>query len=410
MRPHLLLRNTLITMVLMLLAAIIIFRIYERQLSTLWFDMALNPEVVVILEEAGDSLKTLSKYEPEQREIYRERFAAIQKYRQNLTIISHNREDLIARFELALAGVIGLILLAAGAFHIFSIYRTNRRLERLRQPLALLAAGRSDVEVNDSRGDLLGRLARMIEQTSRVMAKKEERIRYLGHLGEWQEASRRHAHEIKTPLTAARMEVERLLDLDLDDKPKQQKKLFAVAESILEELDSLKRFTEEFTAFAKMRKPAPQQIDLAPYLDNFVNLFAKSWNNLALDCSVTETTLFVAVDKEMLRQVLVNLCNNSSLALGEQQGHIHLKAYRQDEEAMIEVQDSGPGVPPDMANRIFEPYTTTREIGKGMGLGLPIARKIMLDHGGELELFANGTDGATFRLRLPLQPPDPTNT
>jgi nitrogen fixation/metabolism regulation signal transduction histidine kinase len=388
----------------MLLAAILIFRIYERQLSTLWFDMALNPEVAAILEEAGESLKDLSRYEPENREFYRQRFQDIQQYRQNLTIISHNREDLIARFEQALAGVIGLILLAAIVFHIMSMQRTNVRLERLRGPLALLAAGRSDIQIDDTRNDLLGRMGRMIEQTSRVMAKQEERIRYLDHLGEWQEASRRHAHEIKTPLTAARMEVERLLDLDLSDKPKQEKKIFHVAESILEELDSLKRFTDEFTAFAKMRKPAPQTIDLNPYMENYASLFAKSWDNLTLHCQLSPTSVEVNVDKEMLRQVLVNLCNNSSLALNDRKGEIFLKTLKEEDEAVIEIRDTGPGVPQHMVARLFEPYTTTREIGKGMGLGLPIARKIMLDHGGELELHANSEQGAVFRLRLPLQP------
>jgi C4-dicarboxylate-specific signal transduction histidine kinase len=66
------------------------------------------------------------------------------------------------------------------------------------------------------------------------------------------------------------------------------------------------------------------------------------------------------------------------------------------------VADDGPGVAPDLRGRLFEPYTTSRRIGEGMGLGLAIARKILLDHGGDLELLAASAAGTTFRLHLRL--------
>jgi two-component system C4-dicarboxylate transport sensor histidine kinase DctB len=67
----------------------------------------------------------------------------------------------------------------------------------------------------------------------------------------------------------------------------------------------------------------------------------------------------------------------------------------------VEVADSGPGVNPAVRDRLFEPYATTRGLGEGMGLGLAISKKILLDHGGDLELADTSPRGTTFRLTLP---------
>jgi len=68
------------------------------------------------------------------------------------------------------------------------------------------------------------------------------------------------------------------------------------------------------------------------------------------------------------------------------------------------VADDGPGIPEEVRPRVFEPYVTTRQPGEGMGLGLAIAKKILLDHGGDLEVLASSAAGVTFRLSLPLVP------
>jgi signal transduction histidine kinase len=67
----------------------------------------------------------------------------------------------------------------------------------------------------------------------------------------------------------------------------------------------------------------------------------------------------------------------------------------------VDVTDNGPGVPREVRPRLFEPYATNRSVGEGMGLGLAISRKIMLDHGGDLELVQTAGAGTTFRLVLP---------
>ena len=99
--------------------------------------------------------------------------------------------------------------------------------------------------------------------------------------------------------------------------------------------------------------------------------------------------------------MLVNLCENSSRALDEASGTQRLALREGDGGVVLEVADDGPGVAPEIAARLFEPYATTSRVGEGMGLGLAISRKILLDHGGDLELGTTSDRGCTFRLTFP---------
>jgi signal transduction histidine kinase len=97
----------------------------------------------------------------------------------------------------------------------------------------------------------------------------------------------------------------------------------------------------------------------------------------------------------------VNLCDNTARALAGRAGTIDLKVGVVKDMVSAEVSDNGPGVDPTVRDRLFEPYATTRGFGEGMGLGLAISRKILLDHGGDLELADTSSHGTTFRLTLP---------
>ena len=112
----------------------------------------------------------------------------------------------------------------------------------------------------------------------------------------------------------------------------------------------------------------------------------------------------VSVDRDLIRRVLANLCSNSALAVGER-GVVtfRIRSDGDDNGAVhLDVHDDGHGIDPSIRARLFEPYVTTRRVGEGMGLGLAISRKILLDHGGDLELLGSSPSfGTTFRLTLP---------
>jgi signal transduction histidine kinase len=227
---------------------------------------------------------------------------------------------------------------------------------------------------------------------------------------------------MRTPLTAARLEVERLGRLAHELETGRDgigDEIGARVAGLIEELERLAAFTRRFTSFARLPRPQPEPASLTALAADFAAAFGDAWPELTIEIEEPAETpepadgeapgddlWTVLVDREMLRQVLVNLCDNSAHAAGEGGGRVTLRPVAVPDSAGggfagLEVADDGPGLPPEVERRLFEPYLTTRRVGEGMGLGLAIARKILLDHGGDLELAASGPGGATFRLTLP---------
>lgn len=401
-------RSAVLTLAGLLLAAAAALWLFERQISAAWFRLGLQPDLLTTLERSLEDQKQLARQDPARRAEYRQRFEKTRELLQHLQILEHNRREILQRYEMVLLALVGGILVVAGTVHLVHQGRRERRIERLRDALAQLSSGRDDVVVGDHGRDVLGRIAAMIEETSRMVARDRRRLAALQNLSGWQETARRHAHEMKTPLTAARLELARLQQLAGGETPPPSDEVRQVAGSVDEELDRLGRFAQELTTFARLPRPRRELHDLRKVVGDFTGTFAAAWPNLELrlemraDAAETPNGEFlVEVDREMLRRALVNLCDNSSLARKAGQGSVTIRLDGTPRDVVLDVSDDGPGIPEEVRPRVFEPYVTTRQPGEGMGLGLAIAKKILLDHGGDLELRRTSPAGTTFRLLLP---------
>ena len=103
-----------------------------------------------------------------------------------------------------------------------------------------------------------------------------------------------------------------------------------------------------------------------------------------------------------VRQVAINLVHNAFDAVdGTEDRRVRVRTREDGDSVVVEVEDTGPGVPDDLRNRMFEPFVTTKSPGKGTGLGLYIARRLVDEAGGQLELAQSGESGSTFVVRLP---------
>jgi signal transduction histidine kinase len=112
--------------------------------------------------------------------------------------------------------------------------------------------------------------------------------------------------------------------------------------------------------------------------------------------------LRAAVDKQMLRRVLINLVRNAVQALRDAKkgrGQVQVSAEADEAGIAISVEDDGPGVPEEMRDRIFDPYFTTKS--DGTGLGLAIVKKIVVEHGGSIDVSSSPLGGARFVIHLP---------
>ncbi len=408
------LRTSLVAVGLLLISAGLVFQFVERRLSGPLFALGVNPEILSRLEDSLDDQRRLAASDPENESLYRQRFDATRTLVRRLRILEHGRGDVEQRYRQILLAAFGFSAMLVGGGVVLRQSRYHRRLSRLRAALAELADGRTDIEIGDRRRDTIGKIAAMIERTSRVMARDRQRLAALNNLSAWQESARRHAHEIRTPLTGARLELSRLDSLLESEALARPGEVREATRGVLQELERLGRFTREFTSFARLPQPDLEVRDLAGLACDFAATFESAWPNLELitaqegeGAAARSTRSFDAViDRDMIRRVLVNLCDNSSLALGDRRGRVTLFLSAGQDSVRLDVADNGPGIDETIRSRLFEPYTTTRRIGRGMGLGLAISKKILLDLGGDLELHESAPAGTVFRLTLGRQPPE----
>lgn len=407
------LRTPLLGAVLMVITAVLLYLAFERHLAGAWFAFGAHPEILRALEEGLEDQKALAEQMPQERDVYRQRFDRRQQLLQHLQILAHSREDIVIRYRQLLLLAFAATVLSVTALSVARGRQQARRLNRLGAALEDLADGRTDIVLGERRSDVIGHIATMVERTSRVMARDRRRLAALKNLSAWQEAARRHAHEMRTPLTGARLELSRLSSLLEGEALQHPEDVQQATRSATQELERLGRFTQEFTSFARLPRPQLKPWNLDALLAEYVGTFESAWPKLNLKMAKPEVLddpedsnphdgWQVQIDRDMLRQVLVNLCDNSALALAERPSGEVIFQLRGGSggEIFLDVADDGPGVDPAIRHRLFEPYTTTRSIGEGMGLGLAICKKILLDHDGDLELFESSPQGTTFRLTL----------
>ncbi len=240
----------------------------------------------------------------------------------------------------------------------------------------------------------------------------------------WGDVARRIAHEIKNPLTPIQLSAERIrrkfarhLDEGLAND------LESLTEVIVRQTGDLRRIVDEFSKFARMPEPEKRTEDLRDLLKGAVLLQQSGQPGVRISSDLPNVAMSADLDATMIGQALTNLIKNAGEATetlrekGAPEGYVpavHVTAETLSQEtqngtapwAEIRISDNGIGLPEDRA-RLFEPYVTTRD--KGTGLGLPIVKKIIEEHGGTLRLDdAEPFDGLSHTgacaiIRLPLK-------
>jgi len=271
---------------------------------------------------------------------------------------SHASLVLYQIYSLALAVTIIL-------FTLFQISRENFRVERALR-LDIAARERAERELAESR------------QTAITTAK-------MAALGEM---SASVAHEVNNPLTAILLRAQRidmLARTDTVDVAAVRK----TAHDIDRTVDRIRRIVDALRAFARQGDEDPLRPELlAPIVEDTVELCAHRFRLRGIELKVgpIADSLLVDCRGTQVAQVLLNLLSNSYDAVENQDERwVEIAVDTRDGEVGIAVSDSGPGVPPEIANRIMEPFYTTKEIGRGTGLGLSLSKGIAEAHGGRLE-------------------------
>ncbi len=220
----------------------------------------------------------------------------------------------------------------------------------------------------------------------------------------WGDVARRIAHEIKNPLTPIQLSAERIrrkftpkLDAEADD-------LDRMTQVIVRQTNDLRRIVDEFSKFARMPEAVKQREDIVAILNQAVTLQQAGQPDVTFHIDIPDRVIPLSLDATMISQALTNLIKNAGEAIEtriEKGVSLHLKPAiaislaDQGTQISVTISDNGIGLPQDRA-KLFEPYVTTRD--KGTGLGLPIVKKIIEEHGGVLRLDDAEPLGDTQRV------------
>jgi signal transduction histidine kinase len=377
----------------MMLSALVIL---ERQLPADWPWLAADPELVSALERSLEDQRRLAREHPQEAAELRARFDETSRLLSRLRILELSRPALAARYRAFLWLLIAILLVGAGLLWQASRRRQEARLARLGDALERLSRGESDLRVEELGRDTLGRVARIIERVSRTAAADRRRVEQLEHLGAWQEGARRVAHEVRTPLTAALLDLSRLEDRCANDPAARDD-----VARLRGEMRAIQDYVERLASFARLPEPVLAEGDLAAFVRRFVDAFARAFPPATLDAAGAAEPLAACFDADLLRQAVANLCRNAAEAAAGREITVRFCCGADGRgRPVLEVCDDGPGVPVELRAKLFQPYVSAGPGRRGLGLGLAISRKILLDMGGELSLVDDRRPGARFRLVL----------
>ena len=220
----------------------------------------------------------------------------------------------------------------------------------------------------------------------------------------WADVARRIAHEIKNPLTPIQLSAERLKRKYGRNITVDQDIFYQCTDTIVRQVDDIKRMVDEFSSFARMPKATLERDDLNECVRRVLFLMRVAHPDITFEEQLPGEPVLMRFDRRLISQALTNIIKNATEGIAareapETPGHITVSLIVGGN-VELNVIDNGKGFPVENRQRLLEPYMTTR--AEGTGLGLPIVAKILEDHGGGLELLdAPGGHGARVRLFFP---------
>jgi two-component system nitrogen regulation sensor histidine kinase NtrY len=233
----------------------------------------------------------------------------------------------------------------------------------------------------------------------------------------WADVARRIAHEIKNPLTPIQLSAERLRRKYGKTITEDRAIFEQCTDTIVRQVDDIRRMVDEFSKFARMPKPVITAEDVADTVRQAAFLMRVGHADVDIEVSLSEGSMHAQFDRRLISQALTNIIKNATEAIAalppdSEKGRIVVSAERQGGEIIIDVVDNGIGLPQENRSRLLEPYVTTRD--KGTGLGMAIVGKILEDHGGAIELRdasekVAGQRGAWIRMRFAAEAPVAAN-
>lgn len=227
------------------------------------------------------------------------------------------------------------------------------------------------------------------------------KLEKMQRMAAWREVAKRIAHEIKNPLTPIQLSAQRLRRR-YPEILKEENGIFdQCTDTIITQVDELKRLVSEFSQFARMPKVQKAQEDLVKLAKSTLFLYQEGHKNIAFTLRETEPVPIFSFDGEQIKRCLINLLDNAVAVLPDGGNiDIEISLDEEKENVFLKVYDNGPGISKENKLKMFEPYFSTKKTGTG--LGLAIVSTIVADHNGYIRVHDNEPCGSVFVIELPL--------
>jgi signal transduction histidine kinase len=228
----------------------------------------------------------------------------------------------------------------------------------------------------------------------------ERRARHAERLAELGTLTGGLAHEIKNPLSTVQLNLQ-LLQEDMRADDPAYSRLIHRLNTVKNETSRLREILDDFLRYAGRLEIDRRPVELNALLEELVDFFTPQAQaqRVQLRLRKSDTPVTVPADPKLLKQALLNLMINGVQAMSSTGGELILGVSNDGEDAAIDVIDTGPGIPTDAVDKIFQAYYSTKK--GGTGLGLPMAKRIVDEHGGSLTVKSEPGKGTDFSLRLP---------
>ncbi len=227
------------------------------------------------------------------------------------------------------------------------------------------------------------------------------KLEKMQRMAAWREVAKRIAHEIKNPLTPIQLSAQRLRRRYPEILQEENGVFDQCTNTIITQVDELKRLVSEFSQFARMPKVQKAPEDLVKLARSTLFLYQEGHKNIAFTCSETEPIPIFSFDGEQIKRCLINLLDNAVAVLPDGGNiDVEISLAEDKENVFLKVYDNGPGISKENKSKLFEPYFSTKKTGTG--LGLAIVSTIVADHNGYIRVLDNEPSGSVFIIELPL--------
>ncbi|MBN2008217.1 HAMP domain-containing protein [candidate division KSB1 bacterium] len=327
---------------------------------------------------------------------FRESARRIQDVSQIYKTLGYVRSDIRRSFLFTFLTIYGVVIIS-------SLIVLSRISKTITNPIRQLTTATRQIGTGDlsyrlhlKGQDEFGQLAASFNRMVSELADNQQKILELEKMAAWQQLARRLAHEIKNPLTPIQLMAQQMRDTYSGDDPAYRDTLNQCSDIINDEVESLKRLVREFSDFARLPEFHIERQQLISLLHTIKALYRQT----DIQLTTPDTVIELPLDSEYIKRALINLIDNAIAASGEHP-HVEMRVTEIPDAVQIDIADQGEGIPADRLAKIFEPYYSTKRTG--VGLGLPIVKKIVEEHGGSITVQSIVGEGTTFTITLPRQ-------